>query len=359
MKSLREAYEEWRWLTYNQLDKSLIKSMISGQHPLFIGQKYSDNMYYINYTEENLKKYGKRDFEVRHDLIESYDRKIYADARKSSEINSTYFFGQFYFLRSIFIENCYIDICNVNKEELVQTIKTNLIYYHWWDKLSFKELSNCITDKHFTKSTCKLIPKEKLHRYFEYRFKNKTDFSNYIISHFEPREVIVNLMNEVSSGSVIFDYGWLFQNDFIKSIRIFENECRLEYNEKIVGAFYNESILFREVKKIFENKYTVISQGSPEWLGFQRFDIYFPELNIAIEYQGEQHKQPVDFGGKGEKVAYKQFQETLRRDEEKKIKAIENGCDIIYVYPDYNINKAINDIIETINKKISSNNISL
>jgi len=359
MKSLKETYEEWRWLTYNQLDKLQIQSMVAEQHPLLTDQEYSDNIYYKNYTEENLKKYINGDFSVSQNLIESYDKKIYADAKKMSEQHSTYFFGQFYFLRSIFIENCYIDIASFEKKELVQRIKKNIVYYHWWDKLSFKELSNCITDKHFTKSTCKLIPKEKLHKYFEYRFNDKTDLANYLLRHFEPREVMINEMNRTSRDWVIFDYGWLFQNEFIKSIRIFENECRLEYDEKIVGAFYNESLLFSEVKKTFGKKNTVISQGSPEWLGLQRFDIYLPELNIAIEYQGEQHKQPVDFGGKGKKVAFKQFQENLKRDEEKKIKANENGCEIIYVYPEYNINHAIKDIKESIKRKKQSNKASL
>lgn len=170
---------------------------------------------------------------------------------------------------------------------------------------------------------------------------------------------MINEMNETSRGSVVFDYGWLFQNEFIKSIRIFENECRLEFDEKIVGVFYNENLLFREIKKTFEKKYTVISQGSPEWLGLQRFDIYFPELNIAIEYQGEQHQQPVDFGGKGKKVAFAQFQDNLKRDEEKKVKANQNGCEIIYVYPDYNINQAIRDIKKSIKKKKLSNKASL
>ena len=103
MKSLKETYDEWRWLTYNQLDKSLIQSMVTGQHPLLIGQKYSDNIYYKNYTEENLKKYEKGDFSVSQNLIESYDKKIYADAKKMTEQYSTYFFGQFYFLRSVFM----------------------------------------------------------------------------------------------------------------------------------------------------------------------------------------------------------------------------------------------------------------
>ena len=35
-----------------------------------------------------------------------------------------------------------------------------------------------------------------------------------------------------------------------------------------------------------------------EWLGQQHLDFYLPEFNIAIECQGEQHYEPVDFAGK-------------------------------------------------------------
>ncbi len=82
-------------------------------------------------------------------------------------------------------------------------------------------------------------------------------------------------------------------------------------------------------------KHKIISQGSPEWLSPQRFDIYFQDLNIAIEYQGEQHFKPVDFGGKGKSFAKKQFISNQRRDEIKAKKAKANNCILIYVLPNY------------------------
>ena len=42
----------------------------------------------------------------------------------------------------------------------------------------------------------------------------------------------------------------------------------------------------------------ILYEYSPDWLGKQRFDIYIPKYNIAIEYNGEQHYKPMaKFGG--------------------------------------------------------------
>lgn len=42
----------------------------------------------------------------------------------------------------------------------------------------------------------------------------------------------------------------------------------------------------------------ILYEYSPDWLGKQRFDIYIPKYNIAIEYNGEQHYKPIArFGG--------------------------------------------------------------
>ena len=44
------------------------------------------------------------------------------------------------------------------------------------------------------------------------------------------------------------------------------------------------------------------------------FDFYIPDLNICIEYDGEQHFEPVDFGGKGKEYAEKRFKAQQKRD---------------------------------------------
>jgi hypothetical protein len=44
------------------------------------------------------------------------------------------------------------------------------------------------------------------------------------------------------------------------------------------------------------------------------FDFYIPSINTAIEFQGEQHYWPIDFGGKGEDWARQQFEDGQERD---------------------------------------------
>jgi hypothetical protein len=159
------------------------------------------------------------------------------------------------------------------------------------------------------------------------------------LKYFTPKNQKLKEMNNDHRGKVAFDYRWLFFNEIQSSVRVFENECRSNFNKKTIGSFYNEDLLFKKIKKSFGENNLVISQGSPEWLSPQRFDIYFPKLKVAIEYQGEQHLGPVDFGGRGKKFAKKQFQKNQERDQRKKDKADKNNCTIIYVYPNYDLSK--------------------
>lgn len=344
MKTIEEIYKEWRWLTYNKIDKLSIEFIPNQQESVVKIEK--------NFEKKSQNNYSDKNFEVSEKQINNYDANIRLNAKELTSKYSLYYYGQFFYLRSIFIENCFIKINEYNNSDLLQKIKRNIIYYHWWDELSFDELSQCIIETHFLNSTSKLLDKESLFEYFKQRFTSKEEFINYLLKNFIPKESMIKEMNSITRSHVIFDYSWLFDNELKKSIRIFENECRLEFKEKIIGSFYNETILFREIKNNYENKFAVISQGSPEWLNLQRFDIYFPELNIAIEYQGEQHQYPVDFGGKGKKIAKQQFEENLKRDLIKQEKATQNNCEILYIYPNYDIKNVLFDLDKMIKQRI-------
>jgi hypothetical protein len=63
--------------------------------------------------------------------------------------------------------------------------------------------------------------------------------------------------------------------------------------------FASESRLFDIVKEIYP-KYKIERTIRPDWLDGLEIDIYIPELQLAIEYQGKQHYEPVEFFG-GEK----------------------------------------------------------
>ena len=78
-----------------------------------------------------------------------------------------------------------------------------------------------------------------------------------------------------------------------------------------------------------DNFHNVVSQYKPEFLiengKQQSIDIYLPDLNIGIEYQGRQHFIPVSrFGGSSE------YEKTVERDERKFKKCAENGVKLIY-----------------------------
>lgn len=102
-------------------------------------------------------------------------------------------------------------------------------------------------------------------------------------------------------------------------------------------------------------------QAHLSWLGRQTFDIYFPKYNVAVEYQGIQHFQPVSlFGGKDS------FEYMRGLDTQKYNKCVENNCTILYfsfikqniqdfpyeVIFDYNeLKEKIKKIIEDFNNK--------
>jgi len=68
----------------------------------------------------------------------------------------------------------------------------------------------------------------------------------------------------------------------------------------------------KKVLNIVKNAYpnhTINSEQRFEWLGLQSIDIYIPDLKIAIEYDGEQHFGPVQFGG----ISMKKAQKNLKR----------------------------------------------
>lgn len=120
-----------------------------------------------------------------------------------------------------------------------------------------------------------------------------------------------------------------------KNLRSIENKIRISKGYNIVGSLYNESLLFKLIQDAFPN-YEIISQYSPAWLGRQRIDIFIKELNIAIEYNGKQHYEPVMyFGGK------EGFLKTIQRDKIKKNKCIRNGCKLIEVKYDEDLQKTV------------------
>jgi len=133
------------------------------------------------------------------------------------------------------------------------------------------------------------------------------------------------------------------------------NQCRLIlkkaedlYREstgmpKIGEGWISETELYYRIADTFSD-HEVIHHGSPSWLGRQHLDIYFPKLNIGVEYQGAQHYVAVDFFGGQEAL-----EKTIERDKAKRKKCEENDCHLIIVDEGYDyevVKEKIESIIE-------------
>ncbi len=117
-----------------------------------------------------------------------------------------------------------------------------------------------------------------------------------------------------------------FEFTVSEMMRGFENDLRSENNlPKIGEGWISETELFYKIKTEFKNL-NVLQHYKPKWLGRQHFDVFIQEYNIAIEYQGKQHYEPVEFFG-GEKA----FLKNQERDVRKRNLCIENKCKLIYV----------------------------
>lgn len=79
---------------------------------------------------------------------------------------------------------------------------------------------------------------------------------------------------------------------------------------RITTRWSNEYRLFTIVSKLVKD---AVYQYRTEWLGQQSFDIFIPSQNIAIEYQGQQHYEPIDLFG-GEKA----LEDNIKRDMRKR-----------------------------------------
>lgn len=112
--------------------------------------------------------------------------------------------------------------------------------------------------------------------------------------------------------SINIDIGFGNVSDFFSSHMITaENAFRRDRSIPEIGrGWASEVALLDLVRKFWPS---AVHQWRPTFLGLQSVDIHVPELNLAIEYQGQQHYEPVSlFGGE------EGFRSTQARDERKK-----------------------------------------
>lgn len=129
------------------------------------------------------------------------------------------------------------------------------------------------------------------------------------------------------------EYG--YYNFIADSILVRIQERISEKKKHKLNLLYSEMIKEKRVPTKWSNEYKLFSiisnfvdgtiyQYRPSWLGNQSFDIFLPSNNIAIEYQGKQHYEPVSFFGGDESL-----EENQKRDERKRNLAEINDVKII------------------------------
>lgn len=92
-----------------------------------------------------------------------------------------------------------------------------------------------------------------------------------------------------------------------------ENNLRVSIGGKQIGeGWISETELFYRVKEHFKNL-KVIHHGRPKFLGQQHFDIWIPEIKVAIEYQGAKHNEPIEFFGGKEAFLNNKKRDELKR----------------------------------------------
>ena len=108
--------------------------------------------------------------------------------------------------------------------------------------------------------------------------------------------------------------------DKLKDIRecAYQNVLRKKQTH---GKWVNEYKLFNLIKVIFPD---ALYQFSDNWLENQILDIYIPSMNLAIEYQGEQHYRSVEYFG-----GYNKFHEQEKMDSLKRTKCLERGIKLL------------------------------
>jgi hypothetical protein len=132
-----------------------------------------------------------------------------------------------------------------------------------------------------------------------------------------------------------------------KICRIGENLLRVSLGVPKIGeGWISETSLFYKIDEVLPD-YMVVHHGSPKWLGRQHLDIFIPELKIAVEYQGRQHTEPIEFFG-----GLEAFIKNQERDIRKKKLCEENGVILLYVYPETDKELFLIELLELVADKV-------
>lgn len=151
-------------------------------------------------------------------------------------------------------------------------------------------------------------------------------------------------MSPTYGSRVMVSYApWIYLDAFISKgskpntdprspdIRAAEDRFRERIGVPKIGeGWVNETLLYNFVRQWAGSRFEVLHHARPVHLSGQEYDVFIPDLALAIEYDGVQHHRPVKvFGGD---IG---FERTKERDRRKNEKAKAAGISIIRVVPGY------------------------
>ena len=127
-----------------------------------------------------------------------------------------------------------------------------------------------------------------------------------------------------------YDYGELDDFQIVIDSWVSEAENMLKDSKgipRIGQSLVSETRLYKVICEIYKNEnYTIVHHAYPDFLKGMELDIFIPEIQLGIEYQGRQHYEAIDFFG-GEQS----FRKQIKRDNQKKRLCKKFGIKLIHV----------------------------
>lgn len=101
----------------------------------------------------------------------------------------------------------------------------------------------------------------------------------------------------------------------------------VEENDLKVGddRWVSEKYLYYRIRESFPD-ITIVRHASPTWLGNQHFDIYLPSKNVAVEYNGRQHYEPISYFGGEESFKYR------KELDEQKLRVAKENNTVVFIH---------------------------
>ena len=147
------------------------------------------------------------------------------------------------------------------------------------------------------------------------------NFTEYPDEYYEIQDKIRDLKSEISKH-------------FREIEKTIENEVRAKLDHYKVGEKWtSETILYHLIDTEYQD-FNVERHARPDFLDGLELDIYIPEEEVGVEYQGKQHYKPVEHWGGEEGLEKRQ-----ERDKKKKQLCKQHGVELVYFRYDENLSE--------------------